>query len=88
MENVMTMTNGFVELSAMDMCDINGGGKILKALAATAGCVCIGWAPVVGVAAGIGGSVVGTPVVGVCTGIAAGAGMVSAGAALLDYACK
>lgn len=88
MENVMTMTNGFVELSAFEMDEINGGGAILKALAATAGCICIAWAPVVGVAAGIGGSVVGTPVVGVCTGIAAGAGMASAGCALLDYACK
>ena len=25
MENVMTMTNGFIELSAMDMCEIDGG---------------------------------------------------------------
>ncbi|MBR6984090.1 MAG: DUF308 domain-containing protein [Ruminococcus sp.] len=45
MENVMTMTNGFVELSAMDMCEIDGGvnwwGVASGVLSVAGGCFAI-----------------------------------------------
>jgi|BioPla2DNA2_1021312.scaffolds.fasta_scaffold195093_2 hypothetical protein len=79
--------NGFYELNYNDLQAIDGG-EILKILAATAGAICIAIAPMVGIAVGVGASIVATPVVGVSAGIGAAATMVSAGATLLDYATK
>ncbi|MDQ2085162.1 hypothetical protein RBH29_01765 [Herbivorax sp. ANBcel31] len=88
MTGTLVLNNSsFVELTNEDMMLVDGG-SLGKALAATAGAVCIGIAPVVGVIAGMGGSVVGTPVVGVAAGVAAGAGMVAAGSNMLDWATR
>lgn len=73
------------ELKINEMMETNGGG-IGKAILAGAGTFLIGTAPAVGVGVGIGGSVVGTPVIGVAAGTAAASGQVAAGATLLDYA--
>lgn len=62
------------------------GGNLWRALVATAGAVCIGIAPTVGILAGVGASVVRSPLVGVGAGITAAAGMVAAGSAMLDWA--
>lgn len=78
----MTLSSNFIAIEGSVMNDINGGG-LLQAAAGFTGCIIIGFAPVAGV-----GSVVGTPLVGVSLGIAAAAGMVASGSALLDYACK
>lgn len=83
----MTLSSNFIAIEGSVMNDINGGG-LLQAAAGFTGCIIIGFAPVAGVVVGIGGSVVGTPLVGVSLGIAAAAGMVASGSALLDYACK
>ncbi|GMK41992.1 hypothetical protein PCCS19_50510 [Paenibacillus sp. CCS19] len=87
MTAMILKNNHFIELTNDEMMSVDGGG-LWKAIVASAGAICIGTAPLVGIVAGIGGSVVGTPLVGVGAGIAAGAGMVSAGAAMLDYATK
>jgi hypothetical protein len=75
----------FLSLSQSELENVDGGSW-LKIGAAVLGCVIIATSFAVGVAAGIGASVVGSPAVGVCAGIAATAGLVSIGASLLDYA--
>ena len=68
MENVMT--NGFVELSAMDMCDVNGGGWG-EAIGVFVGTVAIAWSPVVGCfcpPAGVGMALGGAGIIGKATG--------------------
>lgn len=82
---MMLKNNHFIELTSDEMMSVDGGG-LWKALAATAGSLMIGTAPLVGIVAGIGGSIVGTPLVGVGAGITAAAGMVAAGSAVMDYA--
>ncbi len=77
----------FSELTSEEIISIDGGGWTQN-LAAVAGGFCIGFAPVVGVVAGLGASVVGTPIIGVSAGIGAASGMVAAGAAMMDYACQ
>ena len=54
MENVMNY--GFVELSAMDMCDVNGGSKeAAQVILIIGGAVLLGvGAPIAGAAAGVG----------------------------------
>ncbi|RJE88774.1 hypothetical protein D3P07_12415 [Paenibacillus sp. 1011MAR3C5] len=88
MTNALVMKNShFVELTSDEMMFVDGG-NIWKGLAGAAGAILIGAAPLGGILAGIGGSVVGTPVVGVAAGIGTAATMVSYGANLLDYATK
>lgn len=77
----------FIEMKNYECSEINGGG-FAQAVAATVGTIMIGAAPVIGVATGIGASMVGTPLVGISAGVAASAGVVAAGAACLDYASK
>lgn len=88
MTSALVMKNShFVELTSDEMMFVDGG-SIWKALEATAGALLIGAAPLGGILAGIGASVVGTPVVGVAAGIGAAATMVSYGSSLLDNATK
>lgn len=87
MELTMTNSFGFCELNEQEMMMVDGGG-MSQTLAAFGGIICMGFTPVIGIAAGIGGSVVGTPLVGICAGITAASTMVAAGSAMLDYACK
>ncbi|OMF13781.1 hypothetical protein BK131_14035 [Paenibacillus amylolyticus] len=86
MTNAMNINNHFIELTSEEMMFVEGG-SVGKALAGAAGAILIGAAPVVGILAGIGGSVA-TPVAGVAAGIGAASAMVSSGSYLLDYATK
>lgn len=76
----IALNPNFIALENNEIKDINGGGWF----SAFAGCVIIGAAPLAGVLAGIGGSVVGTPALGITAGIAAASGMVAVGAGLID----
>lgn len=81
----LVLNNGmFTELEKDEMLLIEGGG-FWKALVLTAGCVVTALAPVTGIAAGIGGSIIGTPAVGVLAGLAGGCGMAAAGTNIIDY---
>jgi len=84
MDTIAFDNNSFAEM-CLEEVYIYEGGVWYKVLANVAGSTIIAVSGAVGVAAGLGASVVGTPVVGVAAGIGATAGMVSAGAALLDY---
>ena len=82
MENVMTMTNGFIELSAMDMCEIDGGvdwGWIGSGVAvAGAGCFAILCAPAsVFVGAAYVGALACSAAVGAGAGMMIGQGIIS-----------
>lgn len=79
----------FYEFNQRELIQINGGGlldDIIRVGAATVGTVLVATAPLAGFAAGVGGSVVATPLVGVGAGIGAAATFAGAGAACLDYA--
>jgi|LSQX01.1.fsa_nt_gb hypothetical protein len=82
----LVINQNFYELKSHEMLLISGGGDLWEAFVGTAGAVCIAVAPVVGALAGIGASVVATPVVGVAAGVGAAAGMVAAGANMMDWA--
>lgn len=68
----------FAPLTLGELMEIDGGGAVGNALKATAGGVLIAWSPAIG----IGASIVGTPVAGVCAGMGAfGLGLTLIGSA-------
>ncbi len=77
----------FEELSFEEIMGIDGGGwfDFVKGAAIVVGAVMCATSLAVGAAAGIGASVVGTPVVGVAAGVAATAGMIAVGTQLIDF---
>ena len=68
----MVMSNGFAELSANEMMDVDGGGKGGTVFAAFGGCILVANAPV--------GALLGGPGLGLT--------MAVTGCACLDYACE
>ena len=80
------LNNSFVELSAVDASDVNGGGwgEFAQALG---GGVCVAISPAVGVATAIGTA----PVIGpasIAAGVAATGSVAAVGFNLLDSACN
>lgn len=65
MENVMEMTNGFAELSAMELYDIDGGGW-QQVLEATTGGILLAHTPFVATLAAAGMIASGGPAIVVC----------------------
>lgn len=80
-------TSGFTTLTTGEMYFIDGGGvlEFIKGAAVVVGTVMCATCIATGAVAGIGASIIGTPAVGVCAGIAAGAGQFSAGTTLIEY---
>ena len=83
----MVMTDGFAELSANEMMNVDGGGW-REVGYAFGGTLLVAWAPVAGIATGIATSAVATPVGGAAAGVTVGGGMASLGFSWLDKACK